>query len=208
MRALRRLSDVAPPSAKSTCLSEWYDVRGVDLDATRAMFSPPYRTGAIRPVTDSNEDPGRVRVEALFDATYGETPAKVEASLVPVRLGPNWLRVHRKIADPLRKVAARLDVNAAVLRKSGGTFVWRTIAGTSLRSTHSWGIAIDLDPSMAEYWRNDSLESPRWTNRVPQAVVDAFEAEGFIWGGRWYHYDTMHFEYRPELLSERCRSGA
>ena len=22
----------------------------------------------------------------------------------------------------------------------------------------------------------------------------------FIWRGRWYHYDTMHFEYRPELF--------
>src|SRR5690242_16362928 len=27
-----------------------------------------------------------------------------------------------------------------------------------------------------------------------------FEQHGFIWGGRWAHYDTMHFEYRPELL--------
>ncbi|MEJ2663631.1 MAG: M15 family metallopeptidase, partial [Spirochaetia bacterium] len=27
-----------------------------------------------------------------------------------------------------------------------------------------------------------------------------FEKYGFIWGGKWYHYDTMHFEYRPELL--------
>ena len=27
-----------------------------------------------------------------------------------------------------------------------------------------------------------------------------FEKHGFIWGGRWYHYDTMHFEYRPELV--------
>ncbi|WP_265937085.1 M15 family metallopeptidase [Aliarcobacter butzleri] len=27
-----------------------------------------------------------------------------------------------------------------------------------------------------------------------------FEKYGFIWGGRWYHFDTMHFEYRPELL--------
>ena len=27
-----------------------------------------------------------------------------------------------------------------------------------------------------------------------------FETHGFIWGGKWYHYDTMHFEYRPELL--------
>jgi hypothetical protein len=25
-----------------------------------------------------------------------------------------------------------------------------------------------------------------------------------VWGGRWYHYDTMHFEYRPELFDPRC----
>ncbi|MDP3291618.1 MAG: M15 family metallopeptidase, partial [Sulfuricurvum sp.] len=31
---------------------------------------------------------------------------------------------------------------------------------------------------------------------------------GFIWGGRWYHYDTMHFEYRPELLASSCVATA
>ena len=31
-------------------------------------------------------------------------------------------------------------------------------------------------------------------------IVEIFERHGFIWGGKWYHYDTMHFEYRPELL--------
>jgi len=30
--------------------------------------------------------------------------------------------------------------------------------------------------------------------------VAVFERHGFIWGGKWFHYDTMHFEYRPELL--------
>ena len=44
----------------------------------------------------------------------------------------------------------------------------------------------------------------KWRNVVPQEIVDAFEAEGFIWGGRWLHYDTMHFEYRPELLDPAC----
>jgi hypothetical protein len=47
----------------------------------------------------------------------------------------------------------------------------------------------------------------RWENRIPQFIVDAFEAEGFIWGGRWYHYDTMHFEYRPELFDAACRAA-
>ena len=31
---------------------------------------------------------------------------------------------------------------------------------------------------------------------------------GAIWGGRWFHYDTMHFEYRPELIEpEHCVTG-
>jgi hypothetical protein len=34
---------------------------------------------------------------------------------------------------------------------------------------------------------------------VPFEIVLIFERHGFIWGGKWYHYDTMHFEYRPEL---------
>ena len=35
---------------------------------------------------------------------------------------------------------------------------------------------------------------------VRREIARIFERHGFIWGGKWYHYDTMHFEYRPELL--------
>lgn len=45
------------------------------------------------------------------------------------------------------------------------------------------------------------FSSTPYRNRIPADVVQAFERHGFIWGGRWYHYDTMHFEYRPELLA-------
>ena len=31
-------------------------------------------------------------------------------------------------------------------------------------------------------------------------LIKAFESFGFIWGGKWRYYDTMHFEYRPEIL--------
>jgi len=30
--------------------------------------------------------------------------------------------------------------------------------------------------------------------------VEVFKRHGFTWGGKWHHYDTMHFEYRPELF--------
>ncbi|MFI3257747.1 MAG: M15 family metallopeptidase, partial [Spirochaetales bacterium] len=38
-----------------------------------------------------------------------------------------------------------------------------------------------------------------WT--PPQQVVKVFEKYGFIWGGVWDIYDTMHFEYKPECIA-------
>ena len=45
-----------------------------------------------------------------------------------------------------------------------------------------------------------TIRESRRRTTVPKEIVDVFEKYGFIWGGRWYHYDTMHFEYRPELF--------
>jgi D-alanyl-D-alanine carboxypeptidase-like protein len=39
-----------------------------------------------------------------------------------------------------------------------------------------------------------------YKDQIPWEIIRIFESHGFIWGGKWYHYDTMHFEYRPELL--------
>ena len=30
--------------------------------------------------------------------------------------------------------------------------------------------------------------------------MEAFEKNNFIWGGKWGHFDIMHFEYRPEII--------
>ena len=90
---------------------------------------------------------------------------------------------------------------APYLQKLGGTFVQRNIAGTDRPSAHSYGISIDLNVERSHYWR---WQKGGWKNAIPQKIVDAFEDQGFIWGGRWYHFDTMHFEYRPELLDPNC----
>jgi hypothetical protein len=68
---------------------------------------------------------------------------------------------------------------------------------------HAFGAAIDINAKFGNYW----LWSKRpdgavvWRNQIPQKIVEIFERHGFIWGGRWYHFDSLHFEYRPELIA-------
>jgi D-alanyl-D-alanine carboxypeptidase len=54
----------------------------------------------------------------------------------------------------------------------------------------------------SDYWLwSGTTGTIPYKNGMPREIVDIFERHGFIWGGKWYHYDTMHFEYRPELFS-------
>lgn len=189
----------------------------VDLES---IYEVPYVAGPIVPLDASDagaiEDPGRVRIEQLFLTTYGQSRGEVFDRLAKVRFFGLRYPFHELAAEPLRRVVARLEPQVQdnpklrpFLTEIGGTFIWRKIARSKNLSTHAFGIAIDLNVDRAHYWRWQRRGEPlKWNNKVPQAIVDAFEAEGFIWGGRWLHYDTMHFEYRPELLSPRCRGGA
>ena len=88
---------------------------------------------------------------------------------------------------------------------------WRSVASSGNRSSHSYGIAIDLLPAnlrgQATYWLWSSWHDPQWWNipysgryHPPDEVIRTFESFGFIWGGKWGNFDTMHFEYRPEIF--------
>ena len=109
----------------------------------------------------------------------------------------------------MQELSNRLDTLAEFrkyLIKPAGTFKWRTISGTSRLSAHSFGIAIDINVDHAHYWKWDQKNEDDYVgyvNRIPLELVTIFEEYGFIWGGKWAHYDTMHFEYRPELLPLR-----
>ena len=174
------------------------------------LFAQHYPVGPIAAVTTPDFDPGRVRLDALFQARYGAPPAHV--TVVPFELFGSRLRVNQLVLPAFTRVRTRLEALVAkepALRDFfvglGGTFVVRNIAGTSRRSAHSYGVSLDVNVKRSHYWRWQKPANPlHWRNQIPQNIVDAFEAEGFIWGGRWYHYDTMHFEYRPELLDASC----
>jgi hypothetical protein len=185
-----------------------------DLEDTMAV---PYDVAAVLP-PGPDVEPGRVRYLPLFDAMYGATESQARAKLRTITWLPNpkarklEVTTVNGVDQRLQAVAAalaRLDPTLRVeIARVAGTFSFRSIAGTSRKSAHSYGIAIDVAPQLADYWRwrEPGVDPPqRYRNRLPLEVVSAFEREGFIWGGRWSHYDTMHFEYRPELLVPECR---
>lgn len=181
----------------------------LDAPDLEDMLATPYPTGPITKVTTVDFDPGRARVEKLFEAAYGDAEKVIRAALVPWKLRGHVLVVHRRALPAFERVRARIDAAiakdpalGAFFDHPGGTFNYRVIAGTTRRSAHAFGIAVDIDTSHAHYWRNDA--KVEWKNAIPQAIVDAFEAESFVWGGRWWHYDTMHFEWRPELFDPEC----
>jgi D-alanyl-D-alanine carboxypeptidase len=178
------------------------------------MFRLPYPAGAALEPPPAGDDPGRARNTAFFAKMYGDCrKGEVDKHLVDVTWLPSRssakLKVTRinGIAGKLSAISAELDALPAsfniFLLPPAGAFNCRTIAGTDQASAHSYGIAIDIAIKNAHYWRWSKARAtkpPLWRNAIPREIVDIFERHGFIWGGRWSHYDTMHFEYRPELL--------
>lgn len=171
-------------------------------------FSQTYPAFAPINAPALNDDPGRFRNDALLKKLYGTTKKEIEKNLVPLIWLPShgakkiYFNKNENAAAQLQKVSNELDALPSEYLKYllhvDGTYTYRNIAGTSRLSSHSYGTAIDLDTRYARYWRWD--KSYQFKNEIPQKIVDIFEKHGFIWGGRWYHYDTMHFEYRPEMF--------
>lgn len=170
----------------------------------RDIFAWPYPlNGTSQPFRG---DPGRARPAVLFTKMYGDcTQGQAQAHLVDVRwVGGRKLRFTR-----VNGAAAALEATARDLERLGpafskylwptsGTFNCRAIAGTNSPSMHGYGAAIDLASRFGAYWRWNPR--PPAEKSIPPEIVAVFERHGFIWGGKWAHFDSFHFEYRPELI--------
>jgi D-alanyl-D-alanine carboxypeptidase-like protein len=187
----------------------------LDVPDIKDMFKMAYPLGdkGVPPAVDF--DPGRVRYLPLLKKVYGDcVPGRVGANAVDV----SWLPRHggksvkfsgiNGAAAALTKVSEELDKLPDrfmdFLRPIGGTYNCRPIAGTNRLSAHGLGIAIDIATARSDYWRwakDKAGDRIPYRNRIPPEIVRIFENHNFVWGGKWYHYDTMHFEYRPEILA-------
>jgi flavodoxin len=130
------------------------------------------------------------------------------------------VQIHQYIVAPLGRVDERIqelakndpEIPSWLNNLASITgWNWRNIAGSENRSFHAYGAAVDLlmksQAGMETYWQWTAAKGLDWRTvptekrqTPPVAVIRAFEEQGFIWGGRWARYDTMHFEYHPELL--------
>jgi hypothetical protein len=114
----------------------------------------------------------------------------------------------KAVSDDLQKLGPAYK---QYLSPNGGSYNPRCIAGTGRISVHSYGIAFDINPAYGQYWQYGlkkgiseaqfaTMPKPLvYRNKIPLEIVRVFEKHGFIWGGAWYHFDGMHFEYRPEF---------
>lgn len=156
-------------------------------------------------------DPGRFRNKAFFDAMYGDCrKGEVAPQLVSlVWLPSSWGRpieftAVNHAAEALAAVSAEIDALPDHERRAAypiaGTYDCRSVADAGQPSMHAYGAAIDLNLAYSNYWMWEKNRAARSVNRMPRSIVEIFERHGFVWGGKWRHFDTMHFEYRPELL--------
>jgi len=171
------------------------------------MFSIPY---------DRSEEPayladgGRCRCQDFFLKMYGNNEAAVRKNMVRIDwFGQKlWMSTINGVNKQLEAVARDIAKEPELLKymSNSSSFNWRVVRGTQNRlSAHSYGVTLDVNTSYSDYWlwKNGKVSETahiKYANRIPLKLVRIFERYGFIWGGHWYHYDTMHFEYRPEIL--------
>lgn len=176
----------------------------LDNSTVYESLAMPYTPGADWNVPEE-ASPGRARSYGLLRALYGAGKDIVERRLKKVSIGGQQVVFASRAAPALEKVALDLEVLLKARPELEeyiaplASYAWRAIAQTRRLSSHAFGIAIDLNPDKGPYWQWSGGPHPG-KDAYPSEIVEIFERHGFIWGGKWHHYDMMHFEYRPELF--------
>ncbi|WP_236898798.1 M15 family metallopeptidase [Clostridium beijerinckii] len=174
------------------------------------MLEQDYPLEKNTEIMDKNFDPGRARHYELLSEVYGNSKGAIEKNLASLKYGyTNYqfnkqnnanasLEAALKELMPLAK--SRSDIGS-ILYPASGTFNYRVISGTGRLSPHSYGIAIDLKSDKRDYWKWSSEKAGKErVSDYPKELVEAFEKNNFVWGGKWGHFDILHFEYRPEII--------
>ncbi len=177
-----------------------------------------YQTGTQKSIPPYQDMPHRA--PDFFHALFGKKETDIRKHCRSFRFLGRTVFMNRMCEPALRRVEAEiLDLahhDKTVARYVADlsiaySFKKKRVIGSDNLSFHSFGLALDLVPKSYHrkqvYWRWSKVFREDW-HRIPlrdrwsppQPVIHAFEKHGFVWGGKWSHFDTIHFEYRPEIL--------
>ena len=116
------------------------------------------------------------------------------------RVTVNRFQCHKKVADRVWELFNRIDafygaeeIEMLRLNVWGGCFNYRNQRGGDELSTHSWGIALDIDPFHNRlHWGSDraSLAQPAY-----KKFWELVESCGGVGHGPTRGYDWMHIEF-------------
>lgn len=169
-----------------------------------------YPLQEINEVRETNRDPGRFRVYSFLGEVYGSGESVVRKNLknYSTNYGNLLFNSKNNAGENLKKSLNEASQAAKSDSKIGGcvyptcgTFNYRVVQDTGLLSPHSFGIAIDLNKNDNDYWKWVSKEKgSKRIQEYSKTLVKIFENNGFVWGGKWAHFDILHFEYRPEII--------
>lgn len=180
----------------------------------------------IKQIRDFSSPENRTRGKGtppfFYDVVYDcASRVSLERHITNISFLGKTTNAHERLKKPLASVeiaiyaAAKTDAEVKEFVDtllSADSYSWRNISDSGNRSFHSLGLAVDVLPrgwgSKNVYWawRRD-IDPENWMLlplerrwMPPRKVIEIFEQNGFIWGGKWTIWDNMHFEYRPELI--------
>ena len=211
------------PASRRGSMDEYAPLPFYDYMKELPPWTPPTEeeSARMREFTRLRETRQVTRSSYFYDALW-RTRNRDEAweHVKQIRFLGHPVQVHYSILVDLslvEQIILRIAQTNAAVRQwinsigSVDAWSWRNIASSGSRSFHAYGAAIDILPrslgGLQTYWLWTSQHTPEWWTvpysrrfHPPDEVIEAFESFGFIWGGKWRFYDTMHFEYRPEIL--------
>ena len=139
---------------------------------------------------------GKIELVDLLGPAGG---AQASAGLVklPKALKLGWsdeyitrFACHILLQEKFTKVFSKIHAEGfwSELKTFDGCYDNRLIKGSSKKSSHAWGAAVDL---------NSATNRPDSVGDMHGQVILIFEEEGFIWGGHFSgkRRDPMHFQY-------------
>ena len=111
------------------------------------------------------------------------------------------MRCHKDASEPFKRVFNDLlkhyglaEIQRLGIDLFGGCFEFRLMRGGTQLSSHSWGTAIDLDPTRNKL--KETKRTARFARPEYKPMIDIFYKHGFISYGVERDFDWMHFELK------------